>query len=81
MEQFDLACKYLLSKGITKPTIGIVLGTGLNQLLNYVDDKVTILSHQDSGMLNSFALANALVYVLDGNYQLLKGDKVCVYRI
>ena len=42
MEQFDLACKYLLSKGITKPTIGIVLGTGLNQLLNYVDDKVTI---------------------------------------
>ncbi|WP_293893744.1 molybdopterin molybdotransferase MoeA [Flavobacterium sp.] len=45
------------------------------------DDEVMILSHQDSGMLNSFALANALVYVADGKYQLLKGDKVSVYPI
>ena len=45
------------------------------------DDEVTILSHQDSGMLNSFALANALVYVPNGNYQLSKGDKVSVYLI
>ena len=45
------------------------------------DDKVTILSHQDSGMLNSFALANALVHVPNGNYQLLKNDKVSVYPI
>jgi molybdopterin molybdotransferase len=43
------------------------------------NDEVTILSHQDSGMLNSFALANALVYVPNGNYQLSKGDKVSVY--
>jgi len=46
-----------------------------------VDDEVTILSYQDSGMLNSFALANALVYVPDGNYQLLKGEKVIIYAI
>lgn len=46
-----------------------------------IDDEVTILSHQDSGMLNSFALANALVYVPNGNYQLLKGDKVSVYLL
>jgi molybdopterin molybdotransferase len=46
-----------------------------------VGDEVTVLSHQDSGMLNSFALANALVCVPDGNYQLLKGDKVSVYLI
>lgn len=45
------------------------------------DDQVTILSHQDSGMLNSFALANALAYVPNGNYQLLKGEKVVVYAI
>lgn len=45
------------------------------------DDEVTILSHQDSGMLNSFALANALVYVPEGNYQLPKGYKVSVYLI
>ena len=46
-----------------------------------IDDEVTILSHQDSGMLNSFALANALVYVPNGKYQLLKADKVSVYLI
>jgi molybdopterin molybdotransferase len=46
-----------------------------------IDDQVTILSHQDSGMLNSFAFANALVYVPDGIYQLLKGEKVSVYLI
>lgn len=46
-----------------------------------VVDEVTILSHQDSGMLNSFALAKALVYVSEGKYQLLKGDKVSVYLI
>lgn len=54
-----------------------------NQFLkaSVTDDEVTILSHQDSGMLNSFALANALVYVAGGNYGLLKGDKVSVYLI
>ncbi|MEO5775726.1 MAG: molybdopterin molybdotransferase MoeA [Flavobacterium sp.] len=46
-----------------------------------MEDEVIILSHQDSGMLNSFALANALVYLPNGNYQLLKGDKVIVYAI
>ena len=46
-----------------------------------VNDEVAILSHQDSGMLNSFALANALVYIPNGNYQVLKGDKVLVYLI
>jgi molybdopterin molybdotransferase len=45
------------------------------------DNEVTVLSHQDSGMLNSFALANALVYVPEGKYQLLKGNKVSVYLI
>lgn len=45
------------------------------------DDEVTILSHQDSGMLNSFAIANALVYMPEGNYQLTKGYKVSVYLI
>ena len=46
-----------------------------------VDDSVTVLSHQDSGMLNSFVLANALVYLPNGNYQVSKGDKVIVYSI
>lgn len=44
-------------------------------------DLVTILPHQDSSMLDSFALANALVYMSDGDYQKLKDDAVAVYLI
>ena len=43
------------------------------------NDEVTILRHQDSSMLDSFALANALVYLPNGNYKLAKGDKVASY--
>lgn len=43
------------------------------------NDEVTILMHQDSSMLDSFALANALVYLPNGNYKLAKGDKVASY--
>jgi molybdopterin molybdotransferase len=45
------------------------------------NDDVTILLHQDSSMLDSFALANALVYLPNGNYKLAKGDKVASYMI
>ena len=44
-------------------------------------NEVTILPHQDSSMLDSFALANALVFLPNGNYQKAKGDKVAVYPI
>ncbi len=42
-------------------------------------DEVTVLSHQASSMLNSFSIANALVFVPNGIYELKKGDKVEVY--
>jgi molybdopterin molybdotransferase len=44
-------------------------------------DEVTILPHQDSSMLDSFALANALVFVEEGRYLLEKGVKVAVYLL
>lgn len=44
-------------------------------------DGVNVLSHQASSMLNSFSLANALVYVPEGNYQLKKGDIVQLYLL
>jgi molybdopterin molybdotransferase len=44
-------------------------------------EEVTILPHQDSSMLDSFALANALVYLPCGNYIKAKGDKVNFYPI
>ena len=44
-------------------------------------DEVTILPHQDSSMLDSYALANALVFVEEGSYLLEKGVKVAVYLL
>lgn len=44
-------------------------------------DTVTILSHQASSMLNSFSLANGLVYVENGDYSLEKGTPVSVYLL
>ncbi|MEO6136781.1 MAG: purine-nucleoside phosphorylase [Ginsengibacter sp.] len=37
MDEFQKAKEYLIQKKITNPDIGIVLGTGLNHLLNYVE--------------------------------------------
>jgi purine-nucleoside phosphorylase len=42
MEQLNKAKDFLIRLGVHKPTIGIVLGTGLHQLLNYIDVKKTI---------------------------------------
>lgn len=42
METFKQAKDYLSAHGITQPSVGIVLGTGLHQLLNYVDVEQTI---------------------------------------
>ncbi|MGI8581979.1 MAG: hypothetical protein ACR2KX_07280 [Chitinophagaceae bacterium] len=42
MEQLHKAKDFLLSKGIVNTTTGIVLGTGLHQLINCVDVKQTI---------------------------------------
>lgn len=46
-----------------------------------IGDEVTILPHQDSSMLDSYALANALVFVDEGRYLLAKGVKVPVYLL
>lgn len=48
---------------------------------NIVNDEVSILSHQASSMLNSFAVSNGLVFVPNGTYELKKGDKVEVYLL
>lgn len=43
--------------------------------------KVIILSHQASSMLNTFSMANALVYVPEGNYELKENELVMVYGL
>jgi molybdopterin molybdotransferase len=54
-----------------------------NQFLkaHVTGDEVTILSHQNSSMLNSFSVANGLVYVEEGGYELAKGTAVGVYLL
>lgn len=43
--------------------------------------EVHILSNQQSSMLNSFSIANGLLFLPHGNYQLKKQDKVEVYLL
>ena len=47
----------------------------------FTQEHVSVLSHQDSSMLNTFAISNCLVYVPEGDYQLKKGTKVKLYPI
>ncbi|WPR72827.1 molybdopterin molybdotransferase MoeA [Flavobacterium sp. NG2] len=54
-----------------------------NQFLKaqIIGEEVTILTHQNSSMLNTFSVSNGLVYVEDGGYELSKGDSVAVYVV
>lgn len=45
------------------------------------NNAVSVLSHQQSSMLNTFALSNCLVHLPEGNYELKKGSKVDIYLI
>lgn len=42
MEQYYTAKNWLINTGINQPSIGVILGTGLHQLINYVDVEQTI---------------------------------------
>jgi molybdopterin molybdotransferase len=48
---------------------------------NFIDNDVSVLSHQASSMLNTFALSNCLIHLPEGNYELKKGSKVDIYPI
>jgi molybdopterin molybdotransferase len=66
-----------------KLTHDFTVSNARNQFLKaqIVGDEVTILTHQNSSMLNTFSVSNGLVYVEDGGYELEKGDSVDVYVI
>lgn len=48
---------------------------------NFINNEVTVLSHQASSMLNTFAHSNCLIHLPEGNYELKKGSKVDFYPI
>ena len=77
MDEFLKAKEYLIQKGITNPEIGIILGTGLNHLLDYVDIKQTISYSEIPGFCLStveFHKGN-LVYgtIADKNVLIMQG--------
>lgn len=45
------------------------------------NNKVEVLSHQNSSMLNSFAQANCLLYLEAGTYNIEQGNLVDIYHI
>jgi molybdopterin molybdotransferase len=45
------------------------------------ENGVTILGHQESSMLRSYAVANCLVYVREGEYEIGEGSMVNIYPI
>lgn len=61
----------------------ITVNNTRNQFLkgSLKENKVSVLSHQQSSMLNSFALANCLIYIPAGNYELQEGSLVDIYHI
>jgi molybdopterin molybdotransferase len=46
-----------------------------------INGEAHILSHQASSMINSFSVANGLIYLPNGNFNLKKGDKIEVYLL
>jgi purine-nucleoside phosphorylase len=84
MQEFETARNYLLQKGIADPAIGIVLGTGLHQLLNHVDVQQTIpyadipgfpLSTVEThkGNLVYGSMAGKKVLILQGRFHAYEG--------
>ncbi|MCG9791271.1 molybdopterin molybdotransferase MoeA [Flavobacterium algicola] len=66
-----------------KLTHDFTVSNARNQFLkaHIQGDEVTVLTHQNSSMLNTFAISNGLMYVEDGGYELKEGDSVEVYVI
>ena len=87
MEQLNKAKDFLIESGIHTPSIGIVLGTGLHQLLNYIDVKQTI-PYADipgfpvstvefhKGNLIFGTIANKKVLVMQGRFHAYEGHSM-----
>ena len=84
MDEFFKARDYLIEQGITQPEVGIVLGTGLHQLINYINVKQTIPYSQipgfpistvefHKGNLIYGTIANKNVLVMQGRLHAYEG--------
>ena len=87
MEQLNKAKDFLIGLGIHKPSIGIVLGTGLHRLLNYIDVKQTIPYADIPGFPVSTVefhkgnfiygtIANKNIVVMQGRFHVYEGHSM-----
>jgi molybdopterin molybdotransferase len=76
----DLNKNMVIHKRITH---NFVVNNTRSQFLKAIFDEngVSILDHQESSMLRSYAIANGLVYVMEGDYEIAGGSSVTVYPI
>ncbi|MBT8188418.1 MAG: purine-nucleoside phosphorylase [Croceitalea sp.] len=83
-KQLDESVAYLQNKGFDKPEVGIVLGTGLGQLVSHIEDGIeahynhipffplaTVEFH--TGKLIYGTIANKKVVVMEGRFHLYEG--------
>ena len=84
MNEFLKSKEYLIQKGIVNAEIGIVLGTGLNDLLNYVNIKQTIPYTEIPGFCASTVefhkghlvygtIENKIVLIMQGRFHSYEG--------
>jgi purine-nucleoside phosphorylase len=87
MEQVNNVKDFLTEAGIHNPTIGIVLGTGLHQLLNFIDIKKTIPYTDIPGFPVSTVefhkgnfiygtIANKNIVVMQGRFHVYEGHSM-----
>lgn len=83
-KQLDESVSYLKNKGFESPNIGIVLGTGLGQLVNEIEDSIEAHYHNipyfplatvefHTGKLIYGKIGNKTVVVMQGRFHLYEG--------
>ena len=83
MEALIKARDYLIEQGVTQPEVGIVLGTGLHQLLNHIDVKQTISYSDIPGFPVStveFHKGNLIYGTIDGRNVLVMQGRLHAYE-
>jgi purine-nucleoside phosphorylase len=84
LETIQEAAVYLKDKGINNPTIGIVLGTGLNDLVHYIDQRLDVPYEQiphfplstvsfHKGQLLYGTIAGIAVLAMQGRFHYYEG--------
>jgi len=76
MDAFIKTRDYLIARGITQPEIGIVLGTGLNQLLDHVNIHQTI----PYGEIPNFAISTVEFHKGNLVYGTIAGKSVLIMQ-